>query len=181
MDAFITELQNCFIPHPIDMTKSGSIKSQQQHVTLNRLGSHVTRVNRVTSMDESIMGSSPPKDKFCKGTTQRVGERSRKRIRFPKNTKVKCNHCDCNTSISGCDFNLHCVHCEALLPLTNDMQIAIWKGKKVRCEINDDIVIANIMNVTLPSSGYERVYALRTSEGLIINEIYASKNRIVLI
>ena len=149
MDDFITELQTCFVPHPIDMPKSGSIKSQQQHVTLNRLGSHVTRVNRVTSMDESIMGSSPPKDKFCKGTMQRVGEWSRKSIRFPKNTKVKCNHCDCNTYISGSDFSLHCVHCEALLPLTNDMQIAILKGKKVRCEIDNDIVIANIMNESL--------------------------------
>ena len=61
------------------------------------------------------------------------------------------------------------------------MQIKILKEKKVRCEIDNDIVIATIMNVTLQATRCECMYALRTTKGLIINEIYSSKNMIVLI
>ena len=121
-------------------------------------------------MYKSIIGSIPQKHKTSKGNMQRVGERSKKKMHFPKNIKVKCNHYDCNTCISGSDFGLHCMHCESHFTLTNftsniDMQIEILNAKKARSEIDNYILIATNFIVTLQSIRCECMYTLRTIKG----------------
>ena len=184
MDELIITL-HCFFPPPvIKMPTSGTIKMQQQNVGLNRLGKRKLRSDIVVQNDD-ILGSSPAKNRTG-GVMQKIGDKSRKRIRFPQKVRIRSAHCDCNNLIMADETRFYCTHCEALLPFGKQFSdshnmTSILKGKKVMFDKdNINLMAGKIMDVDFPLNASEMIYNIVSDEGACFKEVYASKTRIII-
>ena len=148
MDEFTSILHGLFPPSLIEMPRSTSIKMQQQNVTVNRMGRHASRYDggHRQNLETIIMVSLPPKDKRSMGAMQKLGDKSRKRVPFRKNSKVRCAHCECNNLVVTDASKFHCVHCESLLPLIHEEATSVnLKGKKVMLEIERNVLMPSVI------------------------------------
>ena len=185
MDELIITLHGFFLPLVIKMPTSGTIKMQQQNVGLNRLGKRKLRSDIVVQNDD-ILGSSPPKNRRTGGVMQKIGDKSRKRIRFPQKVRIRCAHCDCNNLIMADETRFYCAHYEALLPFGKQFSdshnmTSILKGKKVMFDKdNINLMAGKIMDVDFPLNASEMIYNIGSDEGACFKEVYASKTRIII-
>ena len=77
---------------------------------------------------------------------KKLGDKSRKRVPFRKNSKVRCAHCECNNLVVTNASKFHCVHCEALLPLIHEEATSVnLKGKKVMLEIERNVLMPSVI------------------------------------
>ena len=162
------------------------MKAQQQNVTLNRMGSYVSRKKspNIDNLETIIIGSLPQKDKISSsGVMQKVRDKSIKRVRFPKNAKVCYTHCECNNMMLIDKSQFYCSHYEALLQLTQEEAIMVnVKGKKVMLENGHNALMpCKIIDWSCISNGVECMYIIHTNEGAILKHICTSKTRIVVL
>ena len=139
----MSSIEVCYFP---DVPKKGSIRNLQQNVTLNRFGNKRSIAWSVVIVED--IGVAP--NNKGKGRLGWGMQGSRKRIRLPRLTKLKCMHCNCKVLILGKTQASHWNHCDRMLPLHHnhcDISTALktLKGQTILLDDGVEITSATIV------------------------------------
>ena len=180
MQELCRQLRSVIPPPTIGVPQKGSIRNLQQNVTLNRFGNKRSIAWSVVIVED--IGVAP--NNKGKGRLGWGMQGSRKRIRLPRLTKLKCMHCYCRVLILGKNQTSHCSHCDSMLPLHHnlcDISTAMKTLKGQTILIDDGVECttgAKIVDIHYLDGVGECWFTIINNVGISFTNIYASKVRI---
>lgn len=169
------------VPKEIDLPRRGSIRAIQAHVTLTRLGHGRPQEGKASPIEDMAM---PEKHGRSSGVLRRKHQRGRNRVRFEKRARIFCPHCCSKTLMIDPLLTHSCHTCHALLPLSRKYSPAGSELVNKVVSIYDELSIEKgvVTNCAYGLQEHEeRHFSISLNNGIILHEIYASQQRIVLV
>ena len=171
------------VPKEIHLPQRGSIDGIQAHVTLTRLGHGRPQKEKIAPIEDMAM---PEKHGRWTGVLRRKHQRGRNRVRFEKRARIFCPHC-CSKTLMIDPTSTHTCHtCHALLPLSRKHSPAGSEKNLVNKVVSlcDDLSVEKgvVTNCAYGLEEHEeRHFSIRLHNGIMLQQIYASQQRIVLV